>query len=261
MEFPFVFPVWRILEKPPWPGLARLVRQVPFLMRSEVIYEKARFVKNLLYTGPDLKVLLVRSNCERNNMEDIKHLSQLAFKGDEEAQAKLLEIGEDALETNDFELASNCFREAALAYKWQKYKTTVELEAAVAKLGWEAAKGVLLKDYSNNHEQQKAYSHSFPTRSHARKMLHTFIHEQGDDYCTSLTYFEVLLEGNGVEFSYPGNSPTRYQEVNVCTALGFEAKQPYDYWTDNPDVRIALDGFITGFLEWAKERTWGEGPH
>jgi 8-oxo-dGTP diphosphatase len=38
MEFPFVFPVWRILEKPPWSEMARLVRRMPFLMRCHVPY-------------------------------------------------------------------------------------------------------------------------------------------------------------------------------------------------------------------------------
>ena len=185
---------------------------------------------------------------------NVEELSKLAFKGDNEAQNKLMGLGEEAAASDNFELAMTCFREAARAYKFGRYKANCILDDTKTSLQWQKAKVEFLKKHHRRIAVSRKYKHSFsPGHNNFLDNFERFWTEKENRYKVAFKYFCEVIATRGVKFSAPGDTPNRYLIKIIGVILKVEEGDYYTSWADDPEVSIALDEIITDFLNWAKK--------
>ena len=187
---------------------------------------------------------------------DIKEISKRGFKGDENAPKELMELAEDAHNSGNFEFSSDCYRQAALVFKLNRYRARINHEDAVSQLKWSQSKLDLYEDYCKKQDYPvREYNHSFSSEEDVWGLIGEFMHLFAEKYKISFYYFEEVLKSQGVVFSSPGNSSFRHLARAVCSALGFSNSHIHSSPNiPNFRIRVALDAIIPDFLEWAKKR-------
>jgi hypothetical protein len=186
---------------------------------------------------------------------DIKEIANRGIKGDKDACKKLMELAEDAHNSGKFEFSSDCYRQAALVYKWNRYRSKLNYEEAVTQFKRSQSKLDLYEDYCKKQDYPvREYNHSFSSEEDVWGLVVKFMHMFGGKYAIPFYYFEEVLESQGVVFSSPGNSSLRYLATEVCSALGFSNSRIHRS-PKKADfrIRVALDAIIPDFLEWAKK--------
>ena len=183
------------------------------------------------------------------SIADIKEIARRGYKGDENAPKELLELAEDAYNSGDFEFASDCYRQAALVFKLNRYQVGLVRDDLESQLKWSDAKLSLYEDYCERQDTPaQKYTHSFSSATEIGILVPKFIHKFGDKYAIPFYYFEEVLASRGVVFSSPGNSSLRYLTREICSALELS---PYPKKED-AKIQIALQAIIPDFLEWAE---------
>ena len=185
---------------------------------------------------------------------DIKEIAKRGYKGDEDAPKELMELAEEAHKSGNFEFASDCYRQAALVFKLNRWRVGLVRDDLESQLKWSETKLALYQDYceKQNYPAQK-YNHSFSSDADVWNLFPKFMHKFGKKYAVPFHYFEEVLQSRGVTFSSPGNSSLRNLTIEICSAL--ELPDNFHRSSKKRDlrIRVALDEIIPDFLAWAEK--------
>lgn len=186
---------------------------------------------------------------------DIKEIAKRGYKGDEDAPKELMELAEEAHKSGNFEFASDCYRQAALVFKLNRYQVGLVRDDLESQLKWSKSKVDLYQDYCAKKDFPiQEYNHSFSSEEEVFSLVEVFIDRFFEKYSIPFQCFEEALRSQGVVFSAPGNSSFRYFARSMCVALGCSDFDNHS--APNPrDLRIAiaLDAIIPDFLVWAEK--------
>ena len=191
---------------------------------------------------------------------DINAISKNAYKGDEDAQNKLMELGDNAAKSGNNELAAKCYHEAAVAHKFQRFKFKTQHEEAALKLKYANKYISFYEDYCMDCESSLNFDHSFSSFQHCRDMAVQFLNEHGQNHHVAWIFFEDTLQARGFEFSSPGASSKRYFVNAITDRLGFDGSSitGHPSLIEIPAVRVAVNKLVPDFIAWAEAKGWGE---
>jgi hypothetical protein len=182
---------------------------------------------------------------------DIEEISKRAFKGDEGAQKKLMELAEDAHNFGNFEFSSECYREAALVFKWRRYRTKTDHEGAVSELSWSQSKLGMYEEYSKKQQYPvREYNHSFSSKYVVETLFPMFWEIFSEKYAIPFGYFEEVYEPYGSLFR-----SEFYLAYIIASELGFPNSSARYILGQIPyfKIHVVLDAIIPDFLEWAEK--------
>lgn len=174
--------------------------------------------------------------------EGFDQLTKAAVKGDLDAMASLMKLGEACLESNNTADAARAFREAAIAYRIEAFrnKTHYAAEFHASQGLREILEQIYCRWFEVNRAPARKEWPEIGEISHARLSSIIDSPELSSNAGAHLQFLCQTLSGMGVEFHSPGGSERR-RVFQLLRAIGGSKDSWAEKYLDDFRVRIALE--------------------
>lgn len=173
---------------------------------------------------------------------EMEQLIQRAGKGDHEAIASLMSLGEQCLKMNETAKAAQAFKEAAMAYRIEAYRNMTHYAAECSTSQWlrEILGQIYFRWFAVNRAPAPKQWPEIGEMSDKRLSSILNSPELSHTVATHLQFLVQTIKGMGVEFVSPGGSEIR-RIFQLLRAVGGGE----DAWAEeilkDPRIRVALE--------------------
>ncbi len=174
--------------------------------------------------------------------DHMEELIQRTGKGDHEAIASLMKLGESYLERSETEKAAQAFKGAAMAYRIEAYRNMTHYAAECATSQWlrEILEQVYVRWFRVNGAPARKQWPEIGGMSDKRLSRILNSPELSQAVATHLQFLPQTLKGMGVEFFSPGGSEIR-RVFQLLRVVGGGKDAWAERLMDDPRVRVALE--------------------
>ena len=174
--------------------------------------------------------------------DHMEELIQKAGKGDHEAIASLMKLGESCLERNETEEAAQAFKEAAMAYRIEAYRNMTHYAAECATSQWlrEILEQIYVRWFRVNGAPARKQWPEIGKMSDKRLSSILDSPQLSNEAGPHLRYLIQTLESMGVEYYSPGGSDKR-RVFQLLRAVGGGRDAWAEKFMDDPRVRVSLE--------------------